>query len=44
MTLLVLGQREFAAVLDSWPGVARKLLVAMARRLREAESAFLGRQ
>ncbi len=36
--LLVLGQREFAAVLDSSPGVARKLLVHLATRLREAES------
>ena len=36
--LLVLGQREFAAVLDSSPGVARKLLTHMAARLREADT------
>ena len=36
-TLLVLGQREFAAVLDSSPGVARKLLTNMSARLREAD-------
>ena len=30
-------RREFAAVLDSWPGVAHKLLQQMARRLREAD-------
>ena len=35
--LLLLGQREFAAVLDSSPGVARKLLTHMAARLREAD-------
>ena len=31
------GQREVAAVLDEWPGVARKLVTQMAARLREAE-------
>ncbi|HEX7442264.1 MAG TPA: cyclic nucleotide-binding domain-containing protein [Acidimicrobiales bacterium] len=36
-SLLVLGQREFAAVLDSSPGVARKLLTHMAARLRAAD-------
>jgi CRP-like cAMP-binding protein len=41
MTLLVLGQREFSGVLDEVPGMAHKLLVTMARRLREAdEKAF----
>ncbi len=38
MTLLVLGTREFSAVIDSWPGVARKMLVQMARRLRKADA------
>ena len=33
----MLGQREFAAVLDEWPGVARKLLTQLAIRLRDAE-------
>ena len=37
MTLLRLRRREFAAVLDSWPGVAHKLLQQMARRLRLAD-------
>jgi CRP-like cAMP-binding protein len=41
MTLLRLGRREFAAVIDSWPGVAHKLLEQMAKRLRLAdEQAF----
>ena len=38
MTLLVLGQREFSAVLDDVPEMAHKLLAAMARRLREADT------
>jgi CRP-like cAMP-binding protein len=37
LELLVLGQREVAAVLDEWPGVSRKMLTALAARLREAE-------
>ncbi|HTT85854.1 MAG TPA: cyclic nucleotide-binding domain-containing protein [Acidimicrobiales bacterium] len=37
MTLIRLGRREFSAVLDSWPGVAHKLLQTMARRLRDAD-------
>jgi CRP/FNR family cyclic AMP-dependent transcriptional regulator len=37
MTLLVIGQREFSAVLDEVPGLAHKLLVSMAHRLREAD-------
>jgi CRP-like cAMP-binding protein len=37
MTLLKLGRREFSAVLDSWPGVAHKLLEQMASRLRRAD-------
>jgi CRP-like cAMP-binding protein len=36
--LIVLGQREFMAVLDRVPPVAHKLLVSMAGRLREADS------
>jgi CRP-like cAMP-binding protein len=38
MTMWTLGPREFAAVLDSWPGVARKMLTAMAKRLRVADA------
>ena len=37
MTLIRLRRREFSAVLDSWPGVAHKLLQQMARRLRQAD-------
>jgi len=37
MTLITLRRREFSAVLDSWPGVAHKLLQQMARRLRQAD-------
>jgi CRP-like cAMP-binding protein len=37
MTLVRLGRREFSAVLDSWPGVAYKLLEHVARRLRLAD-------
>jgi CRP/FNR family cyclic AMP-dependent transcriptional regulator len=35
--LIVLGQREFMAILDQVPMVAHKLLVTMAGRLREAD-------
>jgi CRP/FNR family transcriptional regulator, cyclic AMP receptor protein len=41
MTLLVLGQREFSAVLDEVPGLAHKLLTIMAGRLREADAKAL---
>lgn len=34
MELVVLGQREFAALIDEVPGFARKLLAGLARRLR----------
>jgi len=38
MELAVLGQREFAGLIDEVPGFARKLLSAMAQRLREADA------
>lgn len=38
MNLLVLGQREFSAVLDEVPGMAHKLLAAMAERIRDADT------
>lgn len=38
MELVVLGQREFAGLCDDVPGFARKLLAAMARRLREFDA------
>src|SRR5580698_6572711 len=37
MTLLVLGQRDFNAVLDTVPALSRKLLAAMSTRLRDAD-------
>src|ERR1700677_1941405 len=37
MDLLVLGQRQFNGVLDAVPALSRKLLSAMATRLREAD-------
>ena len=42
MQVLVLGQREFAGVLDEVPGLARKMLAAMAGRLREADTKAIG--
>jgi len=38
MELVVLGQREFAGLVDEIPGFARKLLAGMANRLREADA------
>ena len=41
MDLIVLGQREFAGVIDAVPSMAHKLLTAMARRLRDADTKAL---
>jgi CRP/FNR family transcriptional regulator, cyclic AMP receptor protein len=41
MEVLVLGQREFAALIDEVPGFAHKLLAGLARRLREADAKSL---
>jgi CRP-like cAMP-binding protein len=38
MQLLVLDQREFDGIMDRVPGLAHKLLTAMAERLREADA------
>ncbi len=38
MELIVLGQREFFGVIQKVPGLAEKLLAAMASRLREADA------
>ena len=38
MELLVLGQREFAGMLDEVPHLAHKLLTIMASRVREADT------
>ena len=37
MELVVLGQREFAGLIDDVPGFARKLLTGMAKRLRDSD-------
>ncbi len=41
MELVVLGQREFAGLIDEVPGFARKLLAGMAHRLRESDARSL---
>lgn len=38
MQVLVLGQREFAGLLDEVPGLAHKVLANMARRIRELDA------
>ncbi len=38
MEVVVMGQREFAGLIDDVPGFSRKLLAGMARRLREADA------
>jgi len=38
MELLVLGQRQFNTILEAIPGISRKLLDAMADRLRDADA------
>jgi CRP/FNR family cyclic AMP-dependent transcriptional regulator len=38
MELVVLGQREFAGLLETVPGLATHLLTGVAKRLRAAES------
>ena len=42
LRLLVLGQREFAGLLDASPGFARTILAALAARLREKDLALYG--
>ena len=44
MRLLILGQREFLALLDDVPGLTMKLLRNMARRLHQAEMPASGRR
>lgn len=36
-TLLVIGQREFAGLLDEVPGLAHKIMTALAVRIRELD-------
>ena len=38
MELLVLGQREFAKIVDASPAFARALLTGIARRINESDS------
>jgi CRP-like cAMP-binding protein len=38
MDVLVLSQRQFNSVIESVPSISRKLLAAMAGRLREADA------
>jgi CRP/FNR family transcriptional regulator, cyclic AMP receptor protein len=38
MEVVVVGQRDFAALLDEVPGFARKMLAGTAHRLREADA------
>jgi CRP/FNR family transcriptional regulator, cyclic AMP receptor protein len=42
MSLLVLGAREFGALLDEVPTIAHKLLATMAKRLSEQDSKIKG--
>lgn len=41
MDLVIIGQREFAGLIDDVPGFARKLLAGLARRVREADARSL---
>jgi CRP-like cAMP-binding protein len=41
-TLLVLGSRQFAGVLDEVPSMARKLMAALASRVRELDAKAFG--
>jgi CRP-like cAMP-binding protein len=42
LQVLVLGQREFSGVLDDVPGLAHKLLAALATRIRELDEQAYG--
>lgn len=42
MTLLVLGSREFAGVLDEVPSMARKMLKVLSQRVRDLDSKAFG--
>ena len=41
-TLLVLGSRQFAGVLDEVPSMARKLMAALAARVRDLDAKAFG--
>jgi CRP/FNR family transcriptional regulator, cyclic AMP receptor protein len=42
LKVLVLGQREFAGVIDEVPGLAHKLLASLAARVRELDDRAYG--
>ena len=42
MTLFVLGARQFAAVLEDVPTLSRKVMAALAGRIRELDRAYYG--
>lgn len=42
MTLLVLSTREFSGVVDEVPGLAHKLMAALASRIRELDTKVFG--
>jgi CRP/FNR family cyclic AMP-dependent transcriptional regulator len=42
MTVLVLGPREFSAVLEQVPGMTHKLLAALASRVRDLDTQAFG--
>lgn len=42
VTVLVLGPREFSAVIDDVPSIANKLMTAMAGQIRELDSKVYG--
>lgn len=42
LQVLVIGQREFSAVLDTVPGLARKILAELTARVRELDSKVYG--
>ncbi len=41
-TVLVLGAREFAGVLDEVPGIAHKIMASLASRVRDLDSQIYG--
>jgi CRP/FNR family transcriptional regulator, cyclic AMP receptor protein len=41
-TVLVLGSREFAGVLDEVPGLAHKIMAALATRIRDLDTKIYG--
>jgi CRP-like cAMP-binding protein len=41
-TVLVLGAREFSAVLDDVPGITHKIMASLAERIRELDTKIYG--